>query len=1004
MQNSNYYKIIQVFIPFFLIILFLFIYSVNFFKENWISFIKIQEHESLIKQKQAFEISFSKFIEDSIILSEITSMYINEKSNIISSDQYLGNLFLKFAKNRKSYDQIRYIDDSGQEIVRINYNEKQCFLVDKEKLQNKRFRDFFIDSIKCNHRIYISKFDLNIENNKIEIPYKPVIRIICKVINNKNEIKGIIVLNYICSIFFERLKKGFAKEFNSQFYLINEDGYFLIGPGNDSEFGFILKDRSSEIMSKYYPDEWKYIKSKEEGQIKGNNGLVSFYSMYSHIHDNDSNNNYSVKALEKWYLISIVNQKDLTPPWYIYTKYIYLFINFFVFLIIYLIERINYSKKMNEKKIHDLSRFPDENPNPILRISENGKILYSNKASSFLLNDWQLTIGNDVTEKLKKIIDKCFKTGKSHQQEFEYCKGWISIVFTPIIDRHYVNIYGIDVSVLKQIEKELRDHQEHLDELVMKRTDSLEQSTLQLKNKNKILKNAEKELKKSNFELKQSLDEVKKLYRAVEQSPASVVITNKKGIIEYVNPKFSEVTGYSFEEAIGNNPSILKSGDLPKSFYKNLWATILSGKIWKGDFINITKNGNEYWEHASISPILDDNGKITHFVAVKEDVSLRKKMEEDLIKAKLNAEAANQAKSDFLAIMSHEIRTPLNAIIGMSYLLVETGLNKKQQEYISRIQFAGKTLLKIINDILDFSKIEAGKLELDFVTFQIDELINNVYSIISFNAHDKGINILLNYDNKIPLNLIGDSFRLSQVLINLASNAVKFSDKGDVEITVQSKEINKENVKVKFSVKDTGIGLSDDQIKKLFNPFTQANTSTTRQYGGTGLGLAICKRLVEAMGGNLNVKSKLGHGSIFYFTIDFTLDRLIKNEKDIQPFDLKQLSNISISNLQSKEVKKTHTSIEKTHTSIKKTDTLINKIDNLKDSELIEWLNKLEPFIKNHQPKDCKKIINMIEDKKVSNDIEDSFNKLINYIKKYQFDNAQIILNDIKQAIHNKKI
>ena len=857
-----YYKIIQVFIPFFLIFLFVFIYTVNFFKENWISFIKIKELESLIKQKQAFEINFSKYIEDSIILSDITSMYIDEKSNIISLDQYLGNIFLKFAKIRKTYDQIRYIDISGKEIVRVNYNEKQCVLVDKEKLQNKIFRDYFVDSIKCNHRIYISKFDLNIENKKIELPYKPIIRIICKVINNKNEIKGIIVLNYICDLFFESLKKDFLKDFNSQFYLINEDGYFLIGPNDESEFGFILKNRSSEMMSKYYPDEWKHIKAKEEGQIKGNNGLVSFNSIYSHIHDTDSNNNYSIMALEKWHLISIVSQKDLTPPWYIYTKYIYIFINFFAFLIIYLNAKINYSKKMNA---------------------------------------------------------------------------------------------------------------------------FLEQSTTQLKNKNEMLKIAEKDLKKSNFELKQSLDQVKKLYRAVEQSPASVVITNKKGIIEYVNPKFTEVTGYSFGEAIGNNPNILKSGNLPKSFYKNLWATILSGKIWKGDFINKTKNGKDYWEHASISPILDDNGKISHFVAVKEDVSLRKKMEEDLINAKINAEAANQAKSDFLAIMSHEIRTPLNAIIGMSYLLVETDLNKKQQEYISRIQFAGKTLLKIINDILDFSKIEAGKLELDFVTFQIDELINNIYSIISFNAHDKGINLLLNYDNKIPLNLIGDSFRLSQVLINLASNAVKFSDKGDVEITVQAKEINNENVKVTFSVKDTGIGLSDDQIKKLFNPFTQANTSTTRQYGGTGLGLAICKRLVEAMGGNINVKSKLGHGSIFYFTIDLKIDRLIKNDEDIQPVNLKQFSDMSISDLQSKELEKTDNSIKKT--------------DNLKDSELIEWLNKLEPFIKNHQPKDCKKIINMIEDKKVSNDIEDSFNTLINYIKKYQFDNAQIILNDIKQAI-----
>ncbi|MEE9497191.1 MAG: PAS domain S-box protein, partial [Desulfobacterales bacterium] len=210
---------------------------------------------------------------------------------------------------------------------------------------------------------------------------------------------------------------------------------------------------------------------------------------------------------------------------------------------------------------------------------------------------------------------------------------------------------------------------------------------------------------------KKAQDQLRKLSRATENSPASVVITDKNGTIEYVNPTFCKVTGYSKEEAIGNNPRVLKSGNLPESFYKDMWETILSGKTWRGDFINRKKSGGEYWESASISPIKNSDGEITHFVAVKQDITERKHMEKELIQAKQAADDANQAKGEFLANMSHEIRTPMNAVIGMAHLALKTDLSPKQRDYLKKIQSSANSLLGIINDILDFSKIEAGKMD-----------------------------------------------------------------------------------------------------------------------------------------------------------------------------------------------------------------------------------------------------------------------------------------------------
>jgi len=268
---------------------------------------------------------------------------------------------------------------------------------------------------------------------------------------------------------------------------------------------------------------------------------------------------------------------------------------------------------------------------------------------------------------------------------------------------------------------------------------------------------------------------------------------------------------------------------------------------------------------------------------VMKELELRKslieqtKIEQQLREAKKAAESASAAKSEFLSIMSHEIRTPLNAIAGISYLLLEDEHKPEQLENLSTLKISTESLLNLVNDLLDFSKIEAGKLALEKTTFSLFELMENTVKILSIKASNKGIELNLNYDSDLPIMFIGDPTRISQIITNLLSNALKFTNKGEVILTLKQIETSGSKAKIQFSVKDTGIGLTRQQGERIFESFTQAEGETTRKYGGTGLGLSITKKLINMMGSEIYVESEVGQGSNFFFTLDLEID----NQKQI---------------------------------------------------------------------------------------------------------------------------
>ncbi|WP_300461310.1 response regulator [Desulfobacula sp.] len=284
------------------------------------------------------------------------------------------------------------------------------------------------------------------------------------------------------------------------------------------------------------------------------------------------------------------------------------------------------------------------------------------------------------------------------------------------------------------------------------------------------------------------------------------------------------------------------------------------------EWFYVCKDGRYLPVSLSITSLYDPEGRVVGYLFTAMDMTLQKQMEGDLIKSKEIAESANASKGNFLARMSHEIRTPMNGIIGMASLLKKTAIDPKQQHYLEKLIFSANTLLRLINDILDFSKIDAGKLQLEAVPFNFEDILGNIANVVGMQAEEKGVEFLFQIDSQIPYNLIGDPLRLGQVLMNLAGNAVKFTDQGEIVISVAIDERSKNELTLRFSIRDSGIGLTPEKMKHLFTEFGQADDSITRKYGGTGLGLAICKQLTELMNGKIWVESELGKGSQFIFT------------------------------------------------------------------------------------------------------------------------------------------
>lgn len=383
-----------------------------------------------------------------------------------------------------------------------------------------------------------------------------------------------------------------------------------------------------------------------------------------------------------------------------------------------------------------------------------------------------------------------------------------------------------------------------------------------------ILEKSSQELFQVNQQLKNSVETIaQRLARVVDNIQEVIFEIDLNGNWSYLNPAWEKLTGYTVRECL-NKPyyNFLKKDEV--SCYKDL----IDLQDQTFDFIHqnieiITHDLQKKWFEFSIKSIKNKHGEIEGYIGTITDITQRKEVEFALIKAKEKETQANKAKDDFLSTMSHEIRTPLNAVIGISYLLLSDNPKDEQLENLNTLKYSSEHLLGLVNDILDFSKIESGALELEESSFNIEHIIDSLQSIFRARAEEKNIRFTIKKDDLLPDAVIGDSTRISQILTNLISNAIKFTNQGKVVLDIEVAHQAETHVELDFCVKDTGIGISAEKKHKIFNPFVQANSDTTRKYGGTGLGLAICKRLLEKMNSKLVLESAIGHGSTFSFSL-----------------------------------------------------------------------------------------------------------------------------------------
>jgi PAS domain S-box-containing protein len=434
-----------------------------------------------------------------------------------------------------------------------------------------------------------------------------------------------------------------------------------------------------------------------------------------------------------------------------------------------------------------------------------------------------------------------------------------------------------------------------------------------------------KRLNEREEALRSSLSAIKekeaKISTILNNTVEGIITINEDKLIETYNPAAKHIFGFAADEVIGKNINML----MPEPYHSqhnqyidNYLETGTPKVIGMGkEAVGKRKDGVIFPIELSVSEV--NLGEKKLFTGILRDITERKKAESALQKAKEAAEAANIAKSEFLATMSHEIRTPMNAIIGMADLLIDTPLSTEQMKYIQIFKSAGENLLNLINDILDLSKIESGHIELEMVEFNMSDLIDKLCEVMAVRAHIKGIELISYIMSDVPTFLVGDPARLRQILTNLLGNAIKFTEKGEVVLTVSqgsgvrgqdeagfegsrdqrfstqnSTLKTQNNVILQFSIRDTGIGIPEEKLTMVFDKFTQADTSTTRKYGGTGLGLPISTRLVELMGGNIRVESKENEGSTFCFTAIFKPSNMDNSSKTMPVVDLKDLKALII--------------------------------------------------------------------------------------------------------------
>jgi PAS domain S-box-containing protein len=754
--------------------------------------------------------SIKSIISDLRFLTQASQIQLQQNIPRKEAITKLTQTLLLFSQEKVLYDQVRFISKGGNEIIRINRSLGQPFTVDQSELQNKYNRYYFKETYQLErNEVYISPFDLNIENGNIEDPIKPMIRFGSPLYDTNGHKIGILLINFLGANLLNNFETAITN-ISDHTSLLNMQGYWLRASDSTKEWAFMYGEDITFKNS--YSAPWEIIKQKEQGQFATDIGLFTFNT----IAPSSIQKTATTQKQNNWKVVTFLANKDYLQTSKFKDNYPIYFIMLLIIIIgsfLATLSRMNQLKSKSEIIFEKRFRQTLENIHLlIVGVNKNGIITFCNERFLELCElKKDQVIGRNWFDYFEenhhiKTISTYFEASETAQSfderlyfnEQQYLTSWNAASTTDGDG----NITG-----LLLIGEDITDYKENLNELL-------------------------------------------KLSKAIEQSPATVIIVNIKGEIEYANPKFTQVTGYTFDEVKGKNPRIFKSGETRQSEYQNLWSTIKNGGIWRGTFHNKNKQGEFYWEDAIISPVRDSTGEITHFLAVKEDITGKKSLQ--LSVEKHNKELAINEGLAVIGKMSsmiaHDLRNPLSSIkMGLQILnKKQTNKNSNEKELLHISLEQVGYMENILEDLTSYSRPD--KLQPEWI--QVEKIMDNVVLLAQRQIEDNHIHINKSYQKGLPA-INADPKKLKHVLSNLFANAVQACSTHNpnghqINITIQLL-FDLETTKIIISICDSGIGLQDKKQSKLFEAFFTTKTK------GTGLGLAIVKRILDQHGGKIEL-------------------------------------------------------------------------------------------------------------------------------------------------------
>ncbi|CAA0092844.1 Signal transduction histidine-protein kinase BarA [Zhongshania aliphaticivorans] len=764
----------------------------------------------------------------------------------------LQEIFTGYLETHPSAIQLRYIGvaDGGRELVRVDRKEGQIRIIGSSSLQQKAEREYFQKTIaRQPGDVYVSEINLNREFGEVEVPHVPTLRLATPIVDESQHVFGILIINLNMKEIFKALSAELGEGEN--IYILNSDGDFLLHPVEERTFGF------------EFGDSYRWSDEFGQSEDQGNDSVFARLDNQQLIHAAFSPVSYDEAQSVN---IVVTAPDDIVGAAVAKARVFNLYILFgficFSLVFLYLIAGNLRRRAQADQQNAIMAAIVDGTDDAVISKDLNGVVRSWNRAAeamfgysideaigkrmvSLIVPD---TLASEDQDFFKRVSDGETLPGIVTQRQHKNGELIdVAITVSPVQGANG-EIFGVanivrDISEMKAAEENLVLLNESLEQKIELRTRELQTASVL---QNGILANA----------------------------GYAIFANQPDGIITLFNPAAERMLGYRADEIVNKKPMwvlfdpneifpelerLSKSGEEGK--------TVLGNVNYEREWTFIRKDGTRFPVMLKSNTLYGNDGNVIGYLGIARDLTVQKQQQSELEAAKAIAEDASKAKSEFLANMSHEIRTPMNAILGMLNLLKYTEMTDRQSDYVRKAGGAAEALLGIINDILDFSKIEAGKLLLDIQPVIIDNVLRDIAVILSMNLSDKNVEILFNIDPAVPKVVLGDSLRMKQILINLAGNAVKFTEKGEVMLSLYVQHERKDSLVLGFSVRDTGIGMSEEQQKRVFASFTQAEAGTNRRFGGTGLGLVISQRLIRLMGGELEVESELNKGSTFSFSL-----------------------------------------------------------------------------------------------------------------------------------------